>query len=71
MALLKLADRYSPQCLESSCRKAFSYITSPNLKIVQSILKSSQGELLAEDALARPEESKTHMFARGAGYYKG
>ena len=29
MALLKLADRYSPQRLESACRKALSYTTSP------------------------------------------
>lgn len=65
MALLKLAERYSPQRLESACRKALSYTTSPSLKSVQSILKSGQ-----EDAPAKPEEPKAHKFTRGAGYYK-
>ena len=70
MALLKLADRYSPQRLEIACRKALSYTTSPSLKSVQSILKSGQDKLLDEDAPARPEEPKAHKFTRGAGYYK-
>ena len=70
MALLKLADRYSAQRLESACRKALSYTVSPSLKSVQSILKSGQDKLLAEDAPAKPEEPKAHKFTRGAGYYK-
>ena len=70
MALLKLADRYSAQRLESACRKVLSYTVSPSLKSVQSILKSGQDKLLAEDAPAKPEEPKAHKFTRGAGYYK-
>ena len=58
MALLKLADRYSSQRLESACRKALSYTSSPSLKSVQSILTSGQDKLLAEDASAKPEELK-------------
>ena len=69
MTLLKLADRYSSHRLESTCQKALSYTSSPSLKSIQSILKSGQGKLLAEDAPARPEEPKTHKFTRGAGYY--
>mgnify|MGYP005802649163 CR=1 FL=1 len=70
MALLKLADRYSPQRLEVACQKAFSYTSSPSLKSVQSILKSGQDKLLAEDAPAKPEQPTAHKFTRGAGYYK-
>ena len=69
MTLLKLADRYSSHRLESACQKALSYTSSPSLKSIQSILKSGQDKLLAEDAPARPEEPKTHKFTRGAGYY--
>ena len=46
--LLKLADRYSAQRLESACRKALSYTTSPSLKSVQTILKSGQDRLPVE-----------------------
>ena len=70
MALLKLADRYSPQRLENACRKALSYTSSPSLKSVQSILKSGQGKLLAEDAPVKPEVQKGRKFTKGAGYYK-
>src|SRR5699024_4810294 len=70
MALLKLADRYSAQRLESACRKALSYTASPSLKSVQSILKSGQDKLLDEDAPAKPEEPIAHKFPRVAGYDK-
>ena len=70
MAMLKLAERYSSQRLESACQKALSYTSSPSLKSIQSILKSGQDKLLAEDAPAKPEEPKAHKFTRGAGYYK-
>lgn len=70
MALLKLAERYSPQRLENACRKALSYTSSPSLKSVQSILKSGQNKLLDEDALPKPQEPKAHKFTRGADYYK-
>ena len=70
MTLLKLAECYSPQRLESACRKALSYTTSPSPKSVQSILKSGQDKPFTEDAPAKPEEPKAHKFTRGAGYYK-
>ena len=70
MALLKLADRYSAQRLESACQKALSYTASLSLKSFQSILKSRQDKLLAEDAPAKPEKPKAHKFTRGASYYK-
>ena len=69
MALLKLADRYSAQRLESACRKALSYTTSPSLKSVQTILKSGQDRLPVEPP-AQEEAPKAHKFTRGAGYYK-
>lgn len=54
--------------MESACRKALSYTASPSLKSVQSILKSGQDKLLAEDAPARQEAPKAHKVTRGAGY---
>lgn len=71
MALLKLAERYSPQRLENACRKALSYTSSPSLKSVQSILKSGQDKLLDEDALPKPEEPKAHKFTRAPATTRG
>lgn len=70
MALLKLTDKYPPERLENACRKALSYTPQPSYKSIQSILKSGQDKLLAEDAPAKPEQPTAHKFTRGAGYYK-
>lgn len=70
MALLKLVDYYSSQRLESACRKALSYTTSPSLKSVQSILKSGQDRLPPVESPAQEEAPKVYKFIRGAGYYK-
>ena len=50
--------------------QAFSYISSLSLKSIQSILKSEQDKLLAEDTPDKPGIPKAHKFTRGAGYYK-
>ena len=55
---------------ESPVRKPLSYTSSPSLKSVQSILKSGQDKLLAQDAPVKPEQPTAHKFTRGAGYYK-
>ena len=68
-ALLHLADKYSNQRLEAACRKALTYTSRPNLKSIQTILKSNQ------DILTPPENDASsaseHGFARGADYYGG
>jgi transposase len=68
MALLKLADQYTPERLESACTKGLTYSPRPNYKAIQTILKSGQ-DILKEDA--PPAEPSAFGFARGADYYKG
>ena len=69
MALRKLTDKYPAQRLENACRKALSYTPQPSYKIIQSILKSGQDQLLPDE----PEEEKKpsqYSFTRGADYYR-
>lgn len=68
MALLKLSDTYSSVRLEAACSKALTFMPAPNLKSIQSILKSGQDKLL----LKEPEEEKPKRrgFTRGADYYR-
>ncbi|OPX84138.1 MAG: Integrase core domain protein [Pelotomaculum sp. PtaB.Bin104] len=66
MALLKLADKYSVQRLESACAKALSYTVQPSLKGIQAILKSGQDKI--------PKETPAHSSSEfgltpGADYY--
>lgn len=70
MALLKLADKYSHPRLENACRKALSYTPQPSYKIIQSILKSGQDMLLAEEPKEKPENAPQYGFTRGADYYR-
>lgn len=67
MALLKLADQYTPERLEAACIKALSYTPRPSFKSVQAILKSGQDRI--SDEAAAPSEPSEFGFTRGADYY--
>ena len=69
MALLKLADQYTPERLESACMKALTYTPRPNYKAIQTILKSGQ-DIIPKETVA-PAEPSAFGFTRGADYYKG
>jgi len=67
MALLKLADNYSPERLEAACIKAFNYTPRPSYKAIQAILKSGQDKIGEETAA--PVEPNEFSFTRGSEYY--
>jgi transposase len=69
-ALLHLADKYSAKRLESACERAFTYTSRPNLKSIQTILKSGQDKLPTEEQ-KQPLKSSQYGFTRGADYYGG
>ena len=69
MALLKLAERYTPQRLESACTKALSYSPRPTYKAIQTILQSGQDKIKDEPAV--PSDPSDFGFTRGSDYYKG
>jgi transposase len=69
MALLKLADQYAPERLESACAKALTYSPRPGYKSIQTILKSGQDKVARDPA--QPPEPSPFGFTRGADYYKG
>jgi hypothetical protein len=69
MAILKLADSYTPERLESACAKALSYTQQPNYKTIQTILKSAQDKI-SEESSADTAPSE-FGFTRGSDYYKG
>jgi len=68
MALLKLADQYTPQQVEAACAKALSFTPRPSYKAVQTILKSGRVSR-PEEQSAQPSASP-HSFIRGAEYYE-
>ena len=63
MALLKLADQYTPERLETACARALFYTPRPNYKAIQAILKSGQDKAPSEPATSE------FGFTRGADYY--
>lgn len=69
MALLKLAEKYSPVRLEAACKRALSYSPSPSFKSVQTILATEQ-DMLQENETER-DTSDDFGFTRGPGYYGG
>jgi transposase len=69
MAILKLADRYSLQRLESACAKALSYTPSPGYRNISAILKSGQDRLSEVSVPKKDKRTDEHGFTRGAEYY--
>jgi hypothetical protein len=69
MALLKLADKYSVQRLESACKKALSYTPHPSFKSVKTILSTGQDKVTEEQTVKTNDDSAIYGFTRGADYY--
>jgi len=68
MALLKLADKFTPDRLEAACAKALSYTPRPSYKSISAILNAGQDKLPSDTTASKPS---AHGFVRGADYYKG
>ena len=68
MAVLKMADTYTPQRLEAACERALSYTPRPPYKTIAAILKAGHDRL---NDVPPPEASSAHSFTRGADYYGG
>lgn len=68
LSLLKLADKHSPELLETACAKALSLTPKPNIKIIQTVLKSNLIHI--EDSAPAPSTAKNHGLTRGAEYYR-
>ena len=64
MGVLKLADKYSDEALESACRTALSISSSPSLKTVKNIIISQ-----AEETGLQPSQENKAAITRGADYY--
>ena len=69
MGILKLADRYSLNRLETACKKALSYTPHPSYKIIKNIMATGQDKLKDEQQ-ERSSALNEHGFTHGAGYYR-
>lgn len=72
MGLLKLADKYSVDRLESACKKALSYTATPSYKSIKNILAVGQDKLIQESNITHTSETtqNKHALTRGADYYR-
>lgn len=69
LGLLKLADKYSVDRVESACRKALSYTPSPSFKSVKAILSSGHDQMKEEKSSTAEHPSASYGFTHGAEYY--
>lgn len=74
MSLMKLADKYSVSRVESACTRALTYTPCPNLKSIQTILKTGQDKHttgINPAATLKSNTSVIYGFTRGADYFGG
>ena len=71
MGLLKLADKYSVERLESACSKALTYTPHPSYKSIKNILVTGQDKVPvpSTESKEKSADSDNYGFTRGAGYY--
>ncbi len=71
MGLLKLADKYSVERLESACKKALLYTSIPSYKSVKNILVSGSDKSTENSATLTESHQNKYAMTRGARYYGG
>jgi len=71
MGLLRLADKYSTELLETTCKRALDYSAAPSYKNIKDLL-ATQGKSLEKQGDTSPEQKGNHYgITRGAKYYGG
>lgn len=77
MGLLKLADKYSIERLESACRLALSFTATPSYKSIKNILDTGNDKVALSDGQKNPAahpdtstQNNNHALTRGADYYR-
>jgi transposase len=68
MGLLKLAEKYTPEILEETCKKALSFSYAPSFKSIKNILVTMKVEIPKQD---EGQKVNQHGITRGSGYYGG
>jgi hypothetical protein len=69
MGILKLADKYSLNRLETACKKALFYTPHPSYKIIKNILTTGQDKV-PDKKQKESSATNEHGFTRGAKYYR-
>lgn len=69
MGLLKLADKYSVERLETACKKALMYSANPSYKSIKNILTAGKDKTAEINTADKPSNSDKFGITRGAGYY--
>ena len=73
MGILKLADKYSQNRLESACEKALTFTSSPSYKSIKNILLAGRDKPQAPNKPDKSDKSEVNKYGitRGSGYYGG
>ena len=70
MGILKLADKYSQNRLESACERALTFTSSPSYKSIKNILLAGRDKSQSPKKSDKPKANK-YGITRGSGYYGG
>jgi len=71
IALLKLADTYSADRLETACEKALSYSSCPSFRSIRTILKTGSDKRNKTAPEKPDDDGRQYAFTRGKTYYGG
>jgi hypothetical protein len=70
-SLMRLADRYGHNRLESACAGSLGYTSTPNIKTIDTILRTGHDKIEQEAAAKEGTPGSRCGFTRGAAYFGG
>lgn len=70
-SLMKLADRYGHNRLENACARSLAYTSTPNIKTINTILRTGHDKIKQQDAAKESAPGSRYGFTRGAAYFGG
>lgn len=71
-SLMRLADRYGHARLEAACARVLSYTPEPNIKTINTILRTGQDKVEQQQAATNEvTPGSQYGFTRGAAYFGG
>ena len=71
-SLMKFAEKYGSERIESVCARILTHTSSPSIRIISTVLKSGQEQKSSVDTehLQKPDNTNSYGITRGMDYYR-
>lgn len=69
-SLMKMAERYSAERIESVCSKVLMHTATPSIRIINTVLKNGQDKQYESETPSETDYSNSYGITRGVEYFR-